>query len=41
MASLLAEDTLPYMLDTLDKRVNLVNRSDVEQFMELRLRKAA
>lgn len=41
MASLLAEGTLPYMLDPLDKRVKLVNRSDVEQLMELRLRKAA
>jgi predicted DNA-binding transcriptional regulator AlpA len=41
MASLLAEGTLPYTLDPLDKRVKLVDRSHVEQLMEHRLRKAA
>jgi hypothetical protein len=41
MASLLAEGTLRFVLDPLDKRVKLVNRSDVEQLTELRLRKAA
>lgn len=40
MASLLAEGTLPYTLDPLDKRVKLVNRSDVEQLMEFRLRQS-
>ena len=41
MASLLAEGTLPFVLDPLDKRVKLVRIIDVEQLMELRLRKAA
>lgn len=41
MASLLAEGTLRFVLDPLDKRVKLVNRADVEQLTELRLRKAA
>lgn len=41
MASLLAEGTLRFVLDPLDKRVKLVNRSDVDQLAELRLRKAA
>jgi hypothetical protein len=41
MASLLAEGTLPFELDPLDKRVKLVKLMDVERLMELRLRKAA
>lgn len=41
MASLLAEGTLPYQLDPLDKRVKLVKLVDVDRLMELRLRKAA
>lgn len=41
MASLLAEGTLRFTLDPLDKRVKLVDRSDVEHLMEQRLRKAA
>lgn len=41
MASLLAEGTLPFELDPLDKRVKLVRLADVERLMELRLRKAA
>ncbi len=41
MASLLAEGTLPFVLDPLDKRVKLVRIADVEQLMEFRLRKAA
>ena len=41
MASLLAEGTIPFELDPLDKRVKLVRRADVERLAELRLRKAA
>ena len=41
MASLLAEGTLPFELDPLDKRVKLVKLADIERLMELRLRKAA
>jgi hypothetical protein len=41
MASLLAESTISFELDPLDKRVKLVKLSDVERLMELRLRKAA
>ena len=41
MASLLAEGTLSYELDPLDKRVKLVKLIDVDRLMELRLRKAA
>ena len=41
MAALLAEGTLPFQLDPLDKRVKLVRRSDVERLMESRLGKAA
>lgn len=41
MASLLAEGTLPFELDPLDKRVKLVRLVDIERLMELRLRKAA
>jgi hypothetical protein len=41
MASLLAEGTLAYVLDPLDKRVKLIRLADVEHLMELRLRKAA
>jgi len=41
MASLLAEGTLPFELDPLDKRVKLVKFADVERLMELKLRKAA
>lgn len=41
MASLLAEGTLPFALDPLDKRVKLVKFADVERLLELRLRKAA
>ena len=41
MASLLAEGTLLFELDPLDKRVKLVKMSDVERLTELRLRKAA
>jgi hypothetical protein len=41
MASLLAEGTLPFELDPLDKRVKLVKFGDVERLMEFKLRKAA
>jgi hypothetical protein len=41
MASLLAEGTLSFQLDPLDKRVKLVRRSDVDRLMESRLGKAA
>lgn len=41
MASLLAEGTLPFEIDPLDKRVKFVKLVDVERLMELRLRKAA
>jgi hypothetical protein len=41
MASLLAEGTLLFELDPLDKRVKLVKLADIERLMELRLRKAA
>ncbi|HEY6189260.1 MAG TPA: hypothetical protein VIW80_16525 [Pyrinomonadaceae bacterium] len=41
MASLLAEGTLSFELDPLDKRVKLVKLADIERLMELRLRKAA
>ena len=41
MASLLAEGTLPYVLDPLDKRVKLISIADLEHLMEQRLRKAA
>lgn len=41
MASLLAEGTLPFELDPLDKRVKLINRADVERLMEPRHRKVA
>lgn len=41
MASLLAEGTLPFRLDPLDKRVKLVRQVDVDQLMESRLGKAA
>jgi hypothetical protein len=41
MASLLAEATLRFVQDPLDKRVKLVRLADVERLMELRLRKAA
>jgi hypothetical protein len=41
MASLLAEGTLPFQLDPLDKRVKLVRLSDVDRLMESRLGKAA
>ena len=41
MASLLAEGTLLFELDPLDKRVKLVKFADVERLMELKLRKAA
>jgi excisionase family DNA binding protein len=41
MASLLAEGTLPFTLDPLDKRVKLINRADVERLMEPRQRMVA
>ncbi len=41
VAALLAEGTLPYELDPLDKRVKLVKLADVERLMEPRLRKVA
>ena len=41
MASLLAEGTLPFQTDPLDKRVKLVKMVDVERLMEPRLRKVA
>lgn len=41
MASLLAEGTIPFELDPLDKRVKLIRRTDIDRLMELRLRKAA
>jgi hypothetical protein len=41
MASLLAEGTLPFELDPLDKRVKLVKFADIERLMEFKLRKAA
>lgn len=41
MASLLAEGTLPYTLDPLDKRVKLIKRADVERLMGPRQRMVA
>lgn len=41
MASLLAEGTISYESDPLDKRVKLVKMADVERLMEPRLRKVA
>jgi hypothetical protein len=41
MAALLAEGTLPYVLDPLDKRVKLVKRADVERLTEPRQRMVA
>jgi predicted site-specific integrase-resolvase len=41
MAALLAEGTLPYSLNPLDKRVKLINRTDVERLMEPRQRMVA
>ena len=41
MAALLAEGTLPYTLDPLDKRVKLINRADVERLMRPRQRMVA
>jgi hypothetical protein len=41
MASLLAEGTLAFETDPLDKRVKLVQLVDVERLMEPRLRKVA
>jgi hypothetical protein len=41
MAALLAEGTLPYILNPLDKRVKLINRADVERLMEPRQRMVA
>jgi hypothetical protein len=41
MAALLAEGTLPYTLNPLDKRVKLINRADVERLMEPRQRMVA
>jgi hypothetical protein len=41
MAALLAEGTLPYQTDVLDKRVKLVRLGDVQRLIELRLGKAA
>lgn len=41
MASLIAEGTISYELDPLDKRVKLVKMADIERLMEPRLRKVA
>jgi hypothetical protein len=41
MTALLAEGTLPYQTDVLDKRVKLVRLGDVQRLIELRLGKAA
>ena len=41
MASLIAEGTISYESDPLDKRVKLVKMADVERLMEPRLRKVA
>jgi predicted site-specific integrase-resolvase len=41
MAALLAEGTLSYTLNPLDKRVKLINREDVERLMEPRQRMVA
>jgi hypothetical protein len=41
MAALLAEGTLSYQTDVLDKRVKLVRLDDVQRLIELRLGKAA
>ena len=41
MAALLAEGTLPFTLDPLDKRVKLINRADVERLMGPRQRMVA
>jgi hypothetical protein len=41
MAALLAEGTIPYQLDALDKRVKLIRIDDVNRLMEQRLGKAA
>ena len=41
MAALLAEGTLPYTLDPLDKRVKLISRADVDRLMGPRQRMVA
>lgn len=41
MASLIAEGTVAFVSDPLDKRVKLVRVADVERLMEPRLRKVA
>jgi hypothetical protein len=41
IAALLADGTLSYQLDVLDKRVKLLKLDDVQRLIELRLRKAA
>jgi hypothetical protein len=41
MAALLAEGSIPYKQDILDKRVKLVRVEDVNRLIELRLGKAA
>ncbi len=41
MASLIAEGTISYESDPLDKRVKLVKMADLERLMEPRLRKVA
>jgi hypothetical protein len=41
IAALLAEGSIPYQVDILDKRVKLVRLDDVKRLIELRLGKAA
>jgi hypothetical protein len=41
IAALLAEGSIPYQVDILDKRVKLVRLEDVKKLIELRLGKAA
>ncbi|MDX6711728.1 MAG: hypothetical protein QOH96_2744 [Blastocatellia bacterium] len=41
IAALLAEGSIPYQVDILDKRVKLVRLEDVKRLIELRLGKAA
>lgn len=41
IAALLAEGSIPFQVDILDKRVKLVKLEDVKRLIELRLGKAA
>jgi len=41
MAALIAEGTLSYVRDPLDKRVKLLRRADIEKLIDQRMREAA